>query len=66
MARQPLIDGGASPPLADQQHVEAARAMRAEHVIQTYNKRLDFFRHMRRKVDPENRLLSPFMAQFMQ
>jgi FAD/FMN-containing dehydrogenase len=46
--------------------ISQSRAMRAEHVIQSYNKRLDFFRHMRRKVDPENRLLSPFMAQFMQ
>ncbi|MEJ2128523.1 MAG: FAD-binding oxidoreductase [Woeseiaceae bacterium] len=46
--------------------ISQSRAMRAEHVIQSYNKRLDFFRHMRRKVDPDNRLLSPFMAQFMQ
>ena len=46
--------------------ISQSRAMRAEHVIQSYNKRLDFFRNMRRKVDPENRLLSPFLAQFMQ
>jgi hypothetical protein len=46
--------------------ISQSRAMRAEHVIQTYNKRLDFFRHMRRKIDPENRFLSPFLAQFMQ
>ena len=46
--------------------INQSRALRAEHVIQTYSKRLDFFRHMRRKLDPDNRFLSPFMAQFMQ
>jgi hypothetical protein len=35
-------------------------------VIQSYNRRLDFFRRMRRKLDPEKRLLNPFLAQFMQ
>jgi len=46
--------------------ISQSRALRAEHVIQTYSKRLDFFRHMRRKLDPDNRFLSPFLAQFMQ
>jgi hypothetical protein len=46
--------------------ISQSRAQRAEHVIQTYSRRLDFFRHLRRKLDPGNRFLSPFMAQFMQ
>jgi FAD/FMN-containing dehydrogenase len=44
--------------------ISASRALRAEHVIQTYNQRLDFFRRLRRQMDPDNRLLSPFLAQF--
>ncbi|MEM7430872.1 MAG: FAD-binding oxidoreductase [Pseudomonadota bacterium] len=43
-----------------------SRALRAEHVIQAYNQRLDFFRRLRRQLDPEDRLLNPFMAQFAQ
>ena len=43
-----------------------SRSLRAEHVIQSYHRRLDFFRHLRRKLDPENRFLNPFLAQFMQ
>ncbi len=46
--------------------VNQSRAMRAEHVIQTYSKRLDFFRRLRRQLDPHNRLLNPFLAQFLQ
>ncbi len=46
--------------------ISQSRALRAEHVIQTYSKRLDFFRRMRRKLDADNRLLNPFLAQFMQ
>jgi FAD/FMN-containing dehydrogenase len=46
--------------------ISQSRAMRAENVIQTYARRLDFFRRMRRQLDPENRLLSPFLAQFAQ
>ena len=46
--------------------VNQSRAMRAEHIIQTYNRRLDFFRRLRRQVDPHNRLLNPFLAQFLQ
>jgi FAD/FMN-containing dehydrogenase len=46
--------------------ISQSRALRAEHVIQTYNKRLDFFRHMRRKLDVDGRFLNPFLAQFMQ
>jgi FAD/FMN-containing dehydrogenase len=46
--------------------ISQSRALRAEYVIQTYSRRLDFFRQMRRKLDPDNRLLSPFLAQFAQ
>jgi FAD/FMN-containing dehydrogenase len=46
--------------------ISQSRALRAENVIQTYANRLDFFRRTRRQLDPENRLLSPFLAQFTQ
>lgn len=46
--------------------VSQSRSLRAEHVIQTYSKRLDFFRRLRRQMDPDNRFLSPFQAQFFQ
>lgn len=46
--------------------ISQSRALRAEHVIQSYNRRLDFFRRMRRQLDPDNRLLNPFLAQFLQ
>jgi hypothetical protein len=46
--------------------ISQSRALRAEHVIQAYNKRLDCFRLLRRKLDAENRLLSPFLRQFCQ
>ena len=44
--------------------ISQSRALRAENVIQTYSRRLDFFRRMRRQLDAEDRLLSPFLAQF--
>jgi L-gulonolactone oxidase len=44
--------------------ISQSRALRAENVIQTYSNRLDFFRQTRRQLDPENRFLSPFLAQF--
>jgi len=46
--------------------ISQSRALRAETVIQTYSNRLDFFRRTRRQLDPEDRLLSPFLAQFAQ
>ena len=46
--------------------ISQSRALRAEHVIQTYSKRLDCFRLLRRKLDADKRLLSPFFAQFCQ
>lgn len=46
--------------------ISQSRALRAEYAIQTYANRLDFFRRTRRHLDPRNRLLSPFLAQFCQ
>lgn len=46
--------------------ISQSRALRAENVIQTYSNRLDFFRRTRRQLDPQNRFLSPFLAQFAQ
>ncbi|MBT8100088.1 MAG: hypothetical protein KJO82_10075, partial [Gammaproteobacteria bacterium] len=46
--------------------ISQSRALRAENVIQSYANRLDFFRRTRRQLDPHNRLLSPFLAQFCQ
>ncbi len=40
-----------------------SRALRAEHASHVYTTRLDFFRKIRRQLDPENRLLNPFLAQ---
>jgi FAD/FMN-containing dehydrogenase len=40
-----------------------SRAFRAEYALQTYNSRLDFFRKIRGQLDPEKRLLNPFLAQ---
>jgi FAD/FMN-containing dehydrogenase len=40
------------------------RSLRAEYAQQVFAGRLDFFRKIRRQLDPENRLLTPFMAQF--
>ena len=40
------------------------RAIRAEYGKQMYTNRLEFFRKMRRQLDPQGRLLNPFMAQF--
>ena len=41
-----------------------SRSLRAEHVAQMYGRRLDLFRNIRRQVDPQGRLLNPFLAQF--
>lgn len=42
------------------------RSLRAEYAKQVYAGRLDFFRKIRRQLDPEDRLLTPFMGQFFQ
>ena len=40
-----------------------SRAFRAEQATQAYAARLGFFRRIRRQLDPDNRLLNPFLAQ---
>jgi len=39
------------------------RAFRAEHALQAYSTRLEFFRRIRHQLDPDKRLLNPFLAQ---
>ena len=43
-----------------------SRSLRADYARQAYGARLDFFRKIRRQLDPEDRLLTPFMAQYFQ
>ncbi|MGB5489586.1 MAG: FAD-binding oxidoreductase [Woeseiaceae bacterium] len=40
-----------------------SRSFRAEHAQQSYASRMDFFRKIRQQLDPEKRLLNPFLAQ---
>jgi L-gulonolactone oxidase len=40
------------------------RSLRADYARQVYGARLDYFRKLRRQVDPDDRLLTPFMAQY--
>ena len=40
------------------------RALRAEYAAQVYGERLETFRQFRRQLDSDDRLLSPFMAQY--
>lgn len=40
------------------------RSARADYAKQVYAARLEYFRRMRRQMDPEDRLLTPFMAQY--
>lgn len=42
------------------------RSLRADYAKQVYGERLAFFRKLRRQLDPEDRLLTPFMAQYFQ
>lgn len=42
------------------------RSLRADYARQVYGARLDFFRKIRRRLDPEDRFLTPFMAQYFQ
>jgi FAD/FMN-containing dehydrogenase len=42
------------------------RSVRADYARQIYGARLDFFRKVRRQFDPEDRFLTPFMAQYFQ
>ena len=40
------------------------RCVRAEYSRQIYTNRLEFFRKIRRQLDPKGRLLNPFLAQY--
>lgn len=42
------------------------RSLRADYAKQVYGGRLSFFRKIRRQLDPEDRLLTSFMAQYFQ
>ena len=42
------------------------RSLRADYARQVYGARLAFFRKIRRQLDTEDRLLTPFMAQYFQ
>lgn len=42
------------------------RSLRADYARQVYGTRLDCFRRIRRQLDPEDRFLTPFMAQYFQ
>lgn len=42
------------------------RSLRADYAKQVYGERLAQFRRLRRQLDPEDRLLTPFMAQYFQ
>jgi len=41
-----------------------SRSLRADYARQVYSNRLEFFRKIRRQLDPEGRLLNPFLAQY--
>lgn len=41
-------------------------ALRAAYAMQIYSSRLEFFRKIRRQLDPDNRLLNPYLAQTFQ
>lgn len=41
-----------------------SRSVRSEYARQLYGNRLEFFRKMRRQLDPQGRLLNPFLAQY--
>ena len=43
-----------------------SRSLRSDYAKQIYGHRLNFFRKIRRQLDPEDRLLTPFMAQYFQ
>lgn len=43
-----------------------SRSLRADYAKQVYAGRLEYFRKIRRQLDPEDRLLTPFLAQYFQ
>ena len=42
------------------------RSLRSDYAKQIYGRRLAFFRKIRRQLDPHDRMLTPFMAQYFQ
>jgi hypothetical protein len=44
--------------------VQALSGADADYARQAYGARLDCFRKLRRQLDPEDRLMTPFMAQY--
>ena len=40
------------------------RGLSPAYVNQVFGSRLDFFRRMRRRIDPENRMMNPFLLQY--
>ena len=40
------------------------RGLSPEYVGQAFGSRLDFFKRMRRRIDPENRMMNPFLLQY--
>jgi hypothetical protein len=40
------------------------RGMAPEYASQVFGSRLDFFRRMRRRIDPDNRMMNPFLMQY--
>ncbi len=40
------------------------QSLRAEYVAQTYSDRQQFFRKIRRQLDPNNRFLNPYLARY--
>jgi FAD/FMN-containing dehydrogenase len=35
-----------------------------EHASEAFGSRLDFFRRIRRRIDPDNRMMNPFLSQY--
>ena len=42
------------------------RSLRADYAKQVFGDRLELLRKLRRQLDPEDRLCTPFMAQYLQ
>ncbi|MEX2494859.1 MAG: FAD-binding protein [Woeseia sp.] len=40
------------------------RGLAAEYAGQIFGSRMDFFRRMRRRIDPDNRMMNPFLSQY--
>ena len=40
------------------------RALAPEYANQAFGSRLDFFKRMRRRIDPDNRMMNPFLLQY--